>query len=127
MKKLFNKKGFTLMEMLIVVAIIVILVVISVPMFSVPLDSAKQATDAANFRAAKSAYFVQTLNGADAPINDSDDYYYDCDEGKFVTYEDEDDIPAGSKGQCGNHSGDYITIEGGKVVWSDDEHKNKCN
>ena len=53
MKKLMNKKGFTLMEMLIVVAIIVILVAISIPTFSSQLDNAKEATDDANFRAAK--------------------------------------------------------------------------
>ena len=53
MKKLNNKKGFTLMEMLIVVAIIVILVAISIPVFSGQLNNAKKATDLANIRAAK--------------------------------------------------------------------------
>ena len=42
MKKLMNKKGFTLMEMLIVVAIIVILVAVSIPTFTAQLDNAKQ-------------------------------------------------------------------------------------
>lgn len=116
------------MEMLIVVAIIVILVIISVPMFSGSLDSAKQATDAANLRAAKSAYVVQTLTDVDAADKISGtDYYYDVNEGKFVKIPNDNNIPADSKGQCGNHSGDYITIEDGKVVWSDDAHKNKCN
>ena len=34
LKKLNNKKGFTLMEMLIVVAIIVVLVAIAIPVFT---------------------------------------------------------------------------------------------
>ena len=54
MKKLMkNKKGFTLMEMLIVIAIIVILVAIAVPTFTSQLGKANQAANDANFRAAK--------------------------------------------------------------------------
>ncbi len=51
MKKMQNKKGFTLMEMLIVVAIIAILVAIAIPTFSNALNKAKIATDKANIRA----------------------------------------------------------------------------
>ena len=36
LKKLQNKKGFTLMEMLIVVAIIAVLVAIDIPVFNAP-------------------------------------------------------------------------------------------
>lgn len=46
-----NKKGFTLMEMLIVVAIIAILVAIAIPTFGGALDQAKYNTDIANVRA----------------------------------------------------------------------------
>lgn len=49
--KLRNKKGFTLMEMLIVVAIIAILVAIAIPTFNSSLKKAKQAADMANIRA----------------------------------------------------------------------------
>ena len=52
LKKLTNKKGFTLMEMLIVVAIIAVLVAIAIPTFSGQIEKANQATDAANIRAA---------------------------------------------------------------------------
>ena len=52
LKKFTNKKGFTLMEMLIVVAIIAILVAIAIPTFAGQLDKARQATDAANIRVA---------------------------------------------------------------------------
>lgn len=51
MKKVSNKKGFTLAELLIVVAIIAILVAIAIPVFGNALNKAKLATDAANVRA----------------------------------------------------------------------------
>lgn len=52
MKKLNNKKGFTLAELLIVVAIIAVLAAISIPIFNSQLTKARQATNAANLRAA---------------------------------------------------------------------------
>ena len=45
-----NKKGFTLAELLIVVAIIAVLVAISIPVFTGQLEKAKIATDKANVR-----------------------------------------------------------------------------
>ncbi len=47
-----NNKGFTLAELLIVVAIIAVLVAISIPVFTGSLTKAKEATDMANLRAA---------------------------------------------------------------------------
>lgn len=79
MKKLFkNKKGFTLMEMLIVVAIIVILVAISMPIFSNQVDNARKATDSANERAAKAMAVAELLSGNK---NAGHTYYYDAQEG----------------------------------------------
>ena len=52
LKKLTNKKGFTLMEMLIVVAIIAVLVAIAIPTFNNALEKSREATDAANLRVA---------------------------------------------------------------------------
>ncbi len=49
MKK--NKKGFTLAELLIVVAIIAVLVAIAIPVFTAQKDRANAAVDAANIRA----------------------------------------------------------------------------
>lgn len=49
MKK--NTKGFTLAELLIVVAIIVVLVAISIPVFTSQLHKARVAADWANVRA----------------------------------------------------------------------------
>ncbi|WP_312043653.1 prepilin-type N-terminal cleavage/methylation domain-containing protein [Anaerotignum sp.] len=45
-----NKKGFTLMEMLIVIGIIAILVAIAIPTFSGANKKAKYAADVANVR-----------------------------------------------------------------------------
>ncbi|MBR4702746.1 MAG: prepilin-type N-terminal cleavage/methylation domain-containing protein [Oscillospiraceae bacterium] len=48
MKK--NNKGFTLAELLIVVAIIAVLVAIAIPIFTSQLEKSREATDAANIR-----------------------------------------------------------------------------
>lgn len=50
LKKKMNKKGFTLAELLIVVAIIAVLVAISIPIFTSQLEKSREATDAANIR-----------------------------------------------------------------------------
>ena len=47
-----KNKGFTLAELLIVVAIIAVLVAIAIPIFSAQLEKAKEATDVANIRSA---------------------------------------------------------------------------
>jgi len=47
-----NKKGFTLAELLIVVAIIAVLVAIAIPIFTAQLEKSREATDLANVRAA---------------------------------------------------------------------------
>ncbi|WP_243114088.1 type IV pilin protein [Butyrivibrio sp. XB500-5] len=52
-RKKCNTKGFTLAELLIVVAIIAVLVAVAIPVFSAQLLKAKQATTLANFRSAK--------------------------------------------------------------------------
>lgn len=85
MKKLMNKKGFTLMEMLIVVAIIVILVAISIPVFTSQLNNAKKATDDANLRAAKGMATTMYLAGDFTFDEDGSDIvrYYDAENGKL--------------------------------------------
>ena len=56
-----NKNGFTLAELLIVVAIIGVLVAISIPVFTSQLEKAKQATDLANMRSAKAAALAEWM------------------------------------------------------------------
>ena len=63
-----QNKGFTLAELLIVVAIIAVLVAISIPIFSKQLKKARFATNQANARAAVSA---------------SVQYYYEADDSEL--------------------------------------------
>ena len=65
MKKLKNSKGFTLMEMLIVVAIIAVLVAIAIPTFTNQLEKAREATDLANLRGAYAQVMAAALTNAD--------------------------------------------------------------
>ena len=60
-KKLNNKKGFTLAELLVVVAIIAVLVAVSIPIFSAQTKKANLATNQANARAAKAAAVTSIL------------------------------------------------------------------
>ena len=61
MKKM-NKKGFTLAELLIVVAIIAVLVAIAIPVFSAQLEKSRDATDLANVRSAYGEAVAQYLS-----------------------------------------------------------------
>ena len=61
-KTLKDQSGFTLIEMLIVVAIIAILIAISIPVVNSALEKARKATDQANLRAAKAAAIVMYLD-----------------------------------------------------------------
>ena len=60
-----NNKGFTLAELLIVVAIIAVLVAISIPIFTAQLEKAREATDIANIRAAYAQASVDALDKDD--------------------------------------------------------------
>ena len=59
MKK--NNKGFTLAELLIVVAIIAVLVAVAIPVFTSQLEKSREATDLANVRAAYAEVITQYL------------------------------------------------------------------
>lgn len=89
--KLSKNGGFTLIEMLIVVAIIAILVAVSIPLVSSALEKAREATDAANERAFKSAlvsghllYEAGMNDGGIEVKNDGTIYAYDAVNGKVV-------------------------------------------
>lgn len=83
LKKKLNRKGFTLAELLVVVAILGILVAISVPLFSSRMEAAKKSTDEANVRAAKAAAAAILLS--DTSIKEAETYYYDADKGTLET------------------------------------------
>lgn len=65
MNKFKNKKGFTLIEMLVVIAIIAILVAIIVPTVTNATNKAKFATDAANLRSALAEAEIHHLTAND--------------------------------------------------------------
>lgn len=60
-EKFRNKKGFTLIEMLIVIAIIAILIAISIPMVGSSLEEARKAVDRSNARSAISLATIEVL------------------------------------------------------------------
>ena len=92
-----DKKGFTLAELLIVVAIIGVLVAVSIPIFTSQLEKSKEATDIANLRAAKAAavaayYDIEAAGRPDKSIDGLEpvqkgkwyEGYYDISKGQFV-------------------------------------------
>ena len=74
MKKIKNTKGFTLMEMLIVVAIIAILIAIAIPTFTAQLEKAREAADIANIRSAYAEAMAKYLSGEFSDANKTEAY-----------------------------------------------------
>lgn len=87
MKK--NKKGFTLAELLIVVAIIGVLVAISIPIFNAQLEKAREAADLANLRSAYAAGCAKILteeqDNSSSSLSTVVGYVYEPGSGKFIT------------------------------------------
>lgn len=79
LKTKLNKKGFTLAELLVVVAIIAILVAVSIPIFTGKLNEARKSTDLANARAAKAAMVTEYLSNQGVKVG-----YYNADKGIIV-------------------------------------------
>ena len=69
MRKRENQKGFTIAELLIVVAIIAVLVAIAIPVFSSSLEKARNATDVANLRSAYADAVVDYMGGVAVPAS----------------------------------------------------------
>lgn len=73
-----NRKGFTLAELLIVVAIIAVLVAIAIPVFNAQKLKAEIAVDQANIRAYYSELqlnFIETRKIDDSKLHDIDATY----------------------------------------------------
>ncbi len=74
MKKIQNKKGFTLAELLIVMAIILILAAIAIPNFTKQLEASRETADINAIRAAYSEamsdYMLNKPTGNTVTIND---------------------------------------------------------
>lgn len=80
-----DNKGFTLAELLIVVAIIGVLVAISIPIFSKQLEKARDATSVANIRSAYAEAMNYALEYNGYPVAKNPSYYTD---GKNKIYVD---------------------------------------
>lgn len=57
-----NKKGFTLAELMVVVAITGVLVAVSVPIFNSQLEKSREATDLANVRSAYAQVMTEAMS-----------------------------------------------------------------
>ena len=90
-----NQKGFTIMEMLIVVAIIAILVAIAIPTFNSALTKSKQAADVANIRAAYAEEMVAVLTEEGTAAKTPDAFKTKVD--KVLNFPDNLKTTAGSK------------------------------
>jgi len=89
-----KRKGFTLAELLIVVAIIGVLVAISIPIFISQLKKARLATNQANVRAAYAAAIAQMMS--EPPENSKYVLYiYSNEAGKIVDTQTPSSLNAG--------------------------------
>lgn len=70
-----NKKGFTLAELLIVVAIIAVLVAISIPIFTTQLEKSREATDLANVRGAYATIMSAAMSDDKDSVYDGETIY----------------------------------------------------
>lgn len=96
LKKLQNKKGFTLMEMLIVVAIIAVLVAIAISVFNGALTKSKEAADVANVRATYAEWQTAMLTENTKAPADKDAFLKGPDNGTAIVlnYLDKLDVKA---------------------------------
>ena len=110
-----NNKGFTLAELLIVVAIIAVLTAIAVPIFNTQLEKSREETDIANMRAAKAAAVAFFLDNPDvATVN------FNATNGAVSTAVPADKYGKGTATNGGadypgysntvNYSGKYVTV-----------------
>ena len=115
-----NKKGFTLIEMLVVIAIIAVLVAIVIPTVTSATTKAQAASNAANLRSVKAAISIDYLAGDFEPsvtagsttVSNAGDYWAD------VTFKDVDS--KGTTVALAFEDEEFTITLGGKTIadWS---------
>lgn len=136
-----NSKGFTLAELLIVVAIIGVLVAISIPIFTSQLEKSREATDLANVRAA----YAEVLNAAIIEDTGSPLYFKNTYQKAVKLKQKKEDWESGSKnlviGGISQNDKDHwrnipkangrcrVYYSGGEVFinWSGEDHINQIS
>ncbi len=103
-----NDRGFTLAELLIVVAIIGVLVAISIPIFSGQLEKSRRAVDISNARSIRSAITL-ALNNGDLEIRD--------DTTEIVLHVSRDKTDGGAHGTMNNVYIDGVRYPGQSAMW----------
>ena len=90
-QKTKQQAGFTLAELLIVVAIIAVLVAIAIPIYSAQLEKSKEATDMANVRSAYAAVVAKFIvegnddGSMEVSATQGQTGWQDSEGGKFTT------------------------------------------
>ena len=120
--KLRKSGGFTLIEMLIVVAIIAILIAVSIPLIGTTLEKAREGVDEANERSAMSLAEAYYLTNFEEGVTGVLELYYSIDssthQGKIVDTEPAEDhfnyglstAGSGSNGATGSPKGNGIKV-----------------
>ncbi len=93
-----NEKGFTMAELLIVVAIVAVLVAISIPVFTAKLEKSREAVDVANMRAAKAEGLASYLT---EEIEVGKTYFYNAEDGVLEETAPTDKYGKGTKSDAG--------------------------
>lgn len=78
MKKVNKKKGFTLAELLVVLAILAVLVAIAVPLFTGAIGDANKTVIDANIRSIKSAALLQIAKDSSLADDADGKWYATC-------------------------------------------------
>ena len=117
-----SNQGFTMAELLIVVAIIAVLVAIAIPVFASQLEKSREAVDLSNVRSAYGAYQISVLNQT-APDGgqwgNGDEYYIYTSSGTFVKRTTNSPVPDACR--LTSKSADFSDIAITEIISPDPE------